>query len=68
MKVTKHAMDRFTQRNVTAQEAVECVRDGIRMVNRHNPERFTFKHKTANLFIVTDKAMTTVITMFRKEI
>ena len=46
----------------------EIIGKGIRMVNKTNKERFTFKHKTEQLYVVTDKNMTALITVFWKEV
>ena len=68
MRITKHAKQRMLQRNINVSMIREIIGKGVRMVNKTNKERFTFKHKTEQLYVVTDKNMTALITVFWKEV
>ena len=68
MRITKHASMRMYKRNINIPMIKEVIGKGIRMVNKTDDSKFTFKHKHENLYAITDKSMTTLITVFRKEI
>ena len=64
MRITKHASMRMLDRNINIPMIREVIGKGIRMVNKTDSSKFTFKHKTEQLYAVTDKDMTTLITVF----
>ena len=64
MRITKHASLRMKERNITVSMIREVIGKGIRMVNKTDISKFTFKHRTEQLYAVTDKDMTTLITVF----
>ena len=67
MRVTKHALDRMSERNIRALDVAHVLKSGSRYVNRHDNSKYTFIDTNLNVYVVTDKAMSTVITVFRKE-
>ena len=67
MRITKHAMERIHQRGITKEELVECLKNGKRYENKWDAEKWTFVHTGINVYIVTDKDMTAMISVFRKE-
>ena len=67
MRITKHAQARIQERAIPTEELVHCITHGVRLVNRNDPSKTTIVDNKINLYIVTDKAETTVITVFRKE-
>ena len=67
MRVTQHAQDRMLERNIRALDVAHVLRTGKKYVNRHDNNKYTFIDTALNVYVVTDKAMTTVITVFRKE-
>lgn len=69
MRVTKHAMERIEERKITTEELVNCVQYGHRMANRNDPENRTtvVYNGERKIYIVMDKAETTVITAFTQE-
>ena len=67
MRVTKHAVERIKERNIKPADVAYVLEHGKRMVNRHDNNKYTFVNYEMNLYVVTDKAMTAVITVFRKE-
>ena len=64
MKITKHAQERIEERNVDINDLAAVLKDGIKMVNKHDSSKWTMKHQTKDLYIVLDQEMTTVITVF----
>ena len=52
------------ERNITIPMIQEVIGKGIRMVNKTDSSKFTFKHKQEQLYAVTDKDMKTLITVF----
>ena len=64
MRITKHASLRMKERNITVPMIREVIGKGIRMVNKTDSSKFTFKHKQEQLYVVTDQQMTTLITVF----
>ena len=64
MRITKHASMRMQERSINVSMIKEVIGNGIRMVNKTDSSKFTFKHKTEQLYAVTDKDMTTLITVF----
>ena len=64
MRITKHASMRMQERNINVSMIKEIIGNGIRMVNKTDNSKFTFKHRTEQLYAVTDKDMTTLITVF----
>lgn len=67
MRVTTHAQERMLERNIRALDVAHVLRYGSKYVNRHDPSKYTFIDTSLNVYVVTDKAMSTVITVFRKE-
>ena len=68
MRITKHASMRMQDRRISIPMIKEVISKGIRMVNKTDSSKFTFKHRTEQLYVVTDKEMTTLITVFWKEV
>ena len=68
MRITKHASIRMQKRNINMSMVRDIIGNGIRMVNKTDSNKFTFKHKHENLYAVTDKNMSALITVFRKEV
>ena len=67
MRVTTHAQYRMLERNIRALDVAHVLRYGKKYENRHDNTKYTFIDTALNVYVVTDKAMTTVITVFRKE-
>ena len=67
MRITKHAMERIKERQITNADLVECLKHGKKYENKWDANKWTFVHTGINLYIVTDKDMTVVISAFRKE-
>lgn len=68
MKVSKHAVKRMKERGIAPQEIVDVITKGHRMVNKHDSNKYTFVASEKQLYAVTDKAMTTLITVFWREL
>ena len=45
MRLTQHAKVRIRERNISSSEIQDLIDNGVYLVNRHNPERFTLVHK-----------------------
>ena len=67
MNVSRHAKERMAERNITIQDVATVLQFGKRLVNRHDDTKYTFIDNTLNVYVVTDKALTCVITVFKKE-
>ena len=67
MRIAKHARERMNERNITIQQVATVLQYGKRLVNRHDNNKYTFIDNQLNVYVVTDKALTTVITVFKKE-
>jgi len=67
MRVTKHAQERMSERGIRALDVAHVLRYGSKYVNRHDPSKYTFIDTSLNVYVVTDKSMSTVVTVFRKE-
>ena len=67
MRITKHAMERIKERNVTQAELVATIRDGKYMVNKWDANKLTVVNNEVNLYVVMSKSKDTIITVFRKE-
>ena len=68
MKVSQHAIKRMNERSIDPKEIVDVIKNGVRMVNKHDPSKYTFVNTEKQLYAVCDKAMTTLITVFWKEV
>ena len=67
MKVSKHTKDRMVERNITVQEVTTTLQYGRKMVNKWDSNKLTFVDYSLNCYVVVDKDLTTIITVFRKE-
>ena len=67
MRVSRHAKERMMERSITVQQVATVLRYGHRMVNRHDANKLTFVDNQLNVYVVTDKEMSCVITVFKKE-
>ena len=67
MKVSDHVIERMHQRGLKPKDIHDTVKYGIKMVNKHDSSRWTFKHKYMDLYAVTDGDMTILITAFTPE-
>ena len=67
MRVAKHAIERMRERNISALDVAHVLQHGHKMINRHDENKWTFVDNTVNVYVVTDKELTTVITVFKKE-
>ena len=67
MRVTNHAQERMLERNIRALDVAHVLTYGKRYENKHDNTKYTFIDTQLNVYVVTDKAMSTVITVFRKE-
>ena len=68
MKVSQHAIKRMNERGIAPQEIVDVITKGTRLVNKHDSNKWTFVNTDKQLYAVCDKAMTTLITVFWKEV
>ena len=66
MKVSKHFTLRQRERNITDQDVILTVTKGVRLVNRKDPNKYTFVSNELGVYVVTDKDLTTLITTFKK--
>lgn len=66
MKVSKHFTLRQQERGITDKEVIQCVMHGVRLTNRTDANKYTIVDNTTGVMVVTDKALTTLITTFRK--
>lgn len=65
MRITKHAMSRITERNASVEDMINAITTGKRMPNRNDPEnKLTIIDNKSGLYLVTDKNITTLITVF----
>ena len=64
MKISKHAQQRIEERNVDVNDLVAVLKDGIKMVNKHDSSKWTMKHSTKELYVVLTGDMSTVVTVF----
>ena len=67
MRVTRHAQERMTERNISGLDVAHVLQHGRKLVNRHDSSKYTFVDNTINVYVVTDKNLTTIITVFKKE-
>lgn len=68
MQITRHAQERIIERGITTAELVECVKNGKRLVNRNDPNKVTIVLNGArDVYMVTDKEQSVLITAFVKE-
>ena len=68
MRITKHAKERMLERSITVSEVAHVLQHGVKLVNRHDSNKFTFVANDINVYAVVDKEMTALITVFRKEV
>ena len=68
MRITKHALERMKERSIKVGDIACVLRYGNKLVNKWDEKKLTFVDYTANLYVVTDDKLTTVITVFRKEV
>ena len=52
MRVSQHAIARINERNVDPKVIVDVIKNGIKMVNKHDNTKWTFKHKTQDIYAV----------------
>ena len=67
MRITKHAMDRIAQRQITKEQLIECLTNGKIYENKWDANKWTYVHTGINLYIVTNKDRDVIISVFRKE-
>ena len=65
MRLTQHAKIRIIDRNISSNEIQDLINNGVYLVNRHNPERFTLVHKdrSKRLAMILSQDKSTVITI-----
>lgn len=66
MRVTAHAQERMAERNIRALDVAHVLRYGKKYVNKHDSNKWTFIDTSLNVYVVTDKAMKTIVTVFQK--
>lgn len=81
MRITKHAKHRLSQRGgvityvneagvtfkrYTVQDIINTVNNGVKLVNRTDPAKFTFIDNSTGMYVVTNSEVTVVITVFWK--
>ena len=67
MKVSKHAIERIKERNITTAELTTTLRYGKRLVNRTDPSKTTIVlNGKRDVYMVVDKEETILITAFVK--
>ena len=64
MRVSQHAIARINERNVDPKVIVDVIKNGIKMVNKHDNTKWTFKHKTQDIYAVCTGDMSTLVTVF----
>ena len=64
MKVSQHAIKRINERSIDPKEIVDVIKNGIKMVNKHDNTKWTFKHKTMDIYAVCTGDMGTLVTVF----
>ena len=67
MRITKHAMDRIAQRQITKEQLITCLNEGKCYENKWDANKWTYVHTGINLYIVTNKDKDVIISVFRKE-
>lgn len=65
MRITNHAKERIQERGITVSQLVDAVKHGKRLEHKNNPERLVVR--TNEIYMIFDKAMTTLITVFVNE-
>ena len=65
MKLSNHTKQRMAERNITSVEVVKTIKTGVRYENKHDNTKWTFINREDNCYVVTDKALTVIITVFR---
>jgi len=66
MHITTHAKSRLSQRGGTVQDIITTVQNGNKMINRTDPNKFTFIDNSTGMYVVTNSKVTVVITVFWK--
>ena len=66
MHITTHAKSRLSQRGGTVQDIINTVNNGVKMINRTDPKKFTFIDNSTGMYVVTNSEVTVVITVFWK--
>ena len=64
MRVSAHAIKRINERSIDPKTIVEVITKGIKMVNKHDNTKWTFKHKTMDIYAVCTGDMNTLVTVF----
>lgn len=65
MRITKHALSRIRERNASVEDVVSAITTGKQMPNRTDPDnKLTIIDNKSGLYCVTDKGITTLITVF----
>lgn len=67
IRITKHAQSRMDERKISLQAVKHCVTHGVRLVNRTDPNKWTYVDNENNTYVVTDKQTTVAITVFWKK-
>ena len=66
MRLTKHAKARLRQRGGTHDDVITTVNTGVRLINRTDPNKYTFVNNSTGMYVVTNSEVTVVITIFWK--
>jgi len=67
MRITKHAKERMRERNISIQDIKTTVTYGKQLVNRTDPNKWTYVlNGKEDLYVVTDATTTVVITVWIK--
>lgn len=67
MRYTKHTQLRMKERGITRQDIETTVRYGVQMVNRNDPNKYTYILNGLDVYVVTNKESDVIITVFKKE-
>ena len=67
MRITKHAKIRMDERNMTHQMIADVIANGTKLVNRTDPNKWTYVwNGPIDLYVVTNKESDVVITVWVK--
>ena len=68
IRYTAHAHKRKQERVFNHLDVLKTIQEGVRLVNRTDPNKWTYVHNDINLYVVTNKESNIVITLFKKEL
>ena len=67
MQYTKHARVQMSARKISSATVQNAIRTGVRLVNRTDPNKYTYVDNKNKVYVVTNNRSDIVITVFHKE-